>query len=195
MNRLFTRRSVAVAGTLSGLLLSQSAWAHAGNSAGWWHPLSGIDHLLAMIAVGAWSVQLGGRAVWCVPVAFVCFMFFGGLLGFEHLELPATELGVALSVVLLGSAIAARQRLPLALAACATGLFGICHGYAHGYEMPVLQNKIIYTVGFLSTTATLHLVGAFGAHYLQKRVGGERLLRALGAASALCGVWLVAGVI
>lgn len=177
------------------LLLPQSAWAHAGTGAGWWHPLSGIDHLLAMIAVGAWSVQIGGRAVWLVPSAFVCFMFFGGLLGFEHFELPATEVGVALSVVLLGVAIAARQRLPLALAACATGLFGICHGYAHGYEMPVLQNKIIYTVGFLSTTATLHLVGAFGAHYLQKMTIGERVLRLLGAASALCGIWLVAGAI
>lgn len=177
------------------LLLPQSAWAHAGSGAGWWHPLSGIDHLLAMIAVGGWSVQIGGRAVWIVPSAFVCFMFFGGLLGFEHFELPATEVIVALSVVLLGVAIAARQRLSPALATCATGLFGICHGYAHGYEIPVLQNKIIYTVGFLSTTALLHLVGAFGAHSLQKMAVGERLLRFLGAASALCGVWLVAEVV
>ncbi|MDX6021105.1 HupE/UreJ family protein [Scandinavium sp. V105_16] len=184
-----------IAVMLSLILLPQSAWAHAGNSAGWWHPLSGVDHLLAMIAVGAWSVQLGGRAIGLVPLAFVCFMFFGGLLGFEHVELPATEVGVSLSVLLLGLAIAAKQRLPLALAACATGLFGICHGYAHGYEMPVLQNKTLYTVGFMSTTAALHIVGALGAHTLQKMAVGDRVLRLLGAVSALCGIWLVAGAI
>lgn len=173
------------------MFLPAMAWAHAGNSAGWLHPLSGIDHLLAMIAVGAWSVQIGGRAVWLVPSAFVCFMFLGGVIGFEHLELPLTEVGVAMSVVLLGLAIALRQRLPLLIAAAATGLFGIFHGYAHGYEMPLMQNKIIYTAGFLTTTAMLHLVGAFGAHFLQKAQSGSRLLRLSGAASALCGLWLV----
>lgn len=178
-------------GALSLMLLPTMAWAHAGTSAGWLHPLSGIDHLLAMIAVGAWSVQIGGRAVWIVPSAFVCFMFLGGVIGFEHIELPLTEVGVALSVVLLGVAIALRQRLPVLVAASATALFGIFHGYAHGYEMPLMQNKVIYTAGFLTTTASLHLVGAFGAHYLQKARQGNRLLRLSGAASALCGIWLV----
>ncbi|MRS16726.1 protein hupE [Enterobacteriaceae bacterium RIT691] len=177
--------------TLSLMLLPTMAWAHAGNSAGWWHPLSGIDHLLAMTAVGAWSVQIGGRAVWVVPGAFVCFMFLGGVIGFEHVELPLTEVGVAMSVVLLGIAIALRQRLPLLVAASATALFGIFHGYAHGYEMPLMQNKVVYTAGFLTTTACLHLVGAFSAHFLQKARNGNRLLRFSGAASALCGIWLV----
>lgn len=144
-----------------------------------------------MIAVGAWSVQIGGRAVWIVPSAFVGFMFLGGVIGFEHFELPLTEVGVALSVVLLGLAIAFRQRLPVLLAAAATALFGVFHGYAHGYEMPLMQNKVTYTLGFLTTTATLHLVGAFGAHFLQKVRSGSNLLRLSGAASALCGVWLV----
>jgi urease accessory protein len=186
------KSAIKNAGTaLSLILLPAYSWAHAGNSAGWLHPLSGIDHLLAMIAVGAWSVQIGGRAVWLVPGAFVCFMFLGGVIGFEHIELPFTEVGVSLSVVILGLAIAFRQRLPLAAAASATAIFGIFHGYAHGYEMPLMQNKVIYTVGFLSTTATLHLVGAFGAHFLQKAAIGSRLLRLSGALSALCGVWLV----
>lgn len=178
-------------GTLSLLLFPAFAWAHAGSGAGWLHPLTGIDHLLAMVAVGAWSVQIGGRAVWIVPGAFVCFMFLGGVVGFEHFELPFTETGVALSVVLLGLAIAFRQRLPIGIAAGATALFGIFHGYAHGYEMPLMQNKIIYTAGFLTTTATLHLVGAFAAHFLQKARSGSNLLHLSGAASALCGVWLV----
>ncbi|MGL4724302.1 MAG: HupE/UreJ family protein [Scandinavium sp.] len=178
------------AGALSLLMLPTMSWAHAGSSAGWLHPLSGIDHLLAMIAVGVWSVQLGGRAVWIVPGAFVVFMFFGGVIGFEHIELPLTEVGVALSVVLLGLAIAFHQRLPVWLAAAATALFGIFHGYAHGYEMPLMQNKLIYTTGFLATTATLHLVGAFGAHFIQKIQRGKGLLQLSGAASALCGIWL-----
>ncbi|MFK3659274.1 HupE/UreJ family protein [Scandinavium sp. NPDC088450] len=179
----------AASGSL--MLLPTLAWAHAGSSAGWLHPLSGLDHLLAMTAVGAWSVQIGGRAVWAVPGAFVCFMFLGGVIGFEHIELPLTEVGVAMSVVLLGLAIALRQRLPLLVAAGATALFGIFHGYAHGYEMPLMQNKVVYTAGFLATTATLHLVGAIGAHFLQKVKRGDGLLRLSGAASALCGLWLV----
>lgn len=185
---VFRQKAIAASALM---LLPTLASAHAGSGAGWLHPLSGIDHLLAMIAVGAWSVQIGGRAVWLVPASFVCFMFLGGVLGFEHLELPFTETGVALSVVLLGLAIAFRQRLPLPIAAAATALFGIFHGYAHGYEMPLMQNKLIYTTGFLTTTATLHLVGAFGAHFLQKARTGNRLLRVSGALSALCGVWLV----
>ena len=180
-----------VSGGVSLLSLPTAALAHAGSSVGWLHPLSGVDHLLAMIAVGALSVQIGGRGVWIIPGAFVCFMFLGGVVGFEHVELPLTEVGVALSVVLLGLAIAFRQRLPVLIAASATALFGIFHGYAHGYEMPLAQNKVIYTAGFLTTTAMLHLVGAFGAHFLQKARRGNLLLRLAGAASALCGVWLV----
>ncbi|TFZ52668.1 HupE/UreJ family protein [Serratia proteamaculans] len=171
------------------------AYAHTGSSTGWLHPLTGVDHLLAMIAVGAWSVQLGGRAVWIVPSAFVCFMLIGGIIGFEHFELPATEVGVSFSVVLLGLAIYKRKILPVAVAASATALFGIFHGYAHGYEMPVQENKWLYTLGFMAMTATLHLVGAFGAHFLLKAKSGDRILRALGGLSALCGVWLVSTVI
>lgn len=171
---------------------TSTAQAHANAQAGWMHPLSGMDHLLAMISVGAWSSQLGGRAIWIVPSAFVCFMFLGGLVGFEHFELPMTEIGVSLSVVLLGLAISVRQRLPVFVAAAATGLFGVFHGYAHGYEMPLMQNKVAYTLGFLTTTATLHLVGAIGAHLMLKKTWGDKTLRLLGVISAACGVYLLA---
>lgn len=172
-----------------------SAHAHVSGEAGWLHPLSGLDHLLAMIAVGAWSSQIGGKAIWFVPSAFVGFMFLGGLAGFEHLELPATEVAVSLSVVLLGLAIATKQRLPLAIAATGTALFGVFHGYAHGYEMPLMENKAMYTLGFLGTTALLHVTGAVGAHYLLKSRQGDRFLKILGGLSALCGVYLVSQVI
>lgn len=192
MNKLSTNTIIP----LASLLLMNSAFAHtAGNASGWLHPLSGMDHLLAMISVGAWSSQIGGRAIWIVPSAFVCFMFFGGLIGFEHIELPATEIAVSLSVVLLGLAIALKQILPLLLAAAATALFGIFHGYAHGYEMPLMQNKLTYTLGFLATTAMLHIIGAVAAHYLLKSSAGDRLLRILGGISAVCGLYLVTTVI
>ncbi|MFI3014206.1 HupE/UreJ family protein [Klebsiella aerogenes] len=178
------------------LLMMSSAHAHiSGESSGWMHPLSGLDHLLAMISVGAWSCQIGGKAIWIVPSAFVCFMFTGGLIGFEHIEIPGTEVGVALSVVLLGLAICFKKVLPVYMAAMATALFGIFHGYAHGYEMPLMQNKTTYTLGFLATTATLHVVGAVGAHFLLKTVNGDKLLRMLGGASAIIGLYLVAAVI
>ncbi|HEY4081563.1 MAG TPA: HupE/UreJ family protein [Burkholderiaceae bacterium] len=170
---------------------TQAAWAHAGSAAGWLHPLTGIDHFLAMVAVGAWSCQIGGRAIWIVPSAFVGCMLLGGLAGFEQIELPWIEIGVAASVVLLGLAIGLAQTFPVAIASAGVGLFGCFHGYAHGYEMPVMEDKLGYVAGFLATTATLHLIGAFGAHGLLKRDAGGRILRGLGFASALAGVWLV----
>lgn len=180
----------------SSFFIANTASAHAtSNSAGWLHPLSGLDHLLAMIAVGAWSSQIGGKAIWIVPTAFVCFMFIGGLLGFEHIELPASEVAVSLSVVLLGLAISVKKILPLFIAAAATALFGIFHGYAHGYEMPLMQNKISYTLGFLTTTAILHIIGAVSAYFLLKSSAGDKFLRVLGTLSALCGLYLVTGVI
>ncbi|HAV1831795.1 TPA: HupE/UreJ family protein [Enterobacter hormaechei subsp. steigerwaltii] len=171
------------------------AQAHVNGEAGWLHPLSGLDHLLAMISVGAWSSQIGGRAIWVVPSAFVCFMFLGGLAGFEHLELPATEIAVSLSVVLLGLAIFINKRFPVAIAASATALFGIFHGYAHGYEMPLMDNKVIYTLGFLSTTALLHAIGAVGGYFMLKTRRGDKLLRLLGGLSMICGIYLVFTVI
>lgn len=179
------------------LLISSYAEAHTGPGAhtgmggGWLHPLSGLDHLLAMLAIGAWSCQMGGRAIWIVPSAFVGSMILGGLLGFQQFNLPGVELGITLSVVLLGLAIGLERTFPVIIAALAVGIFGLFHGYAHGYEMPVMDNKLTYTLGFVATTITLHVVGAVTALLLLKLSSGSRILRLLGWACALSGAWLM----
>uniref|UniRef100_UPI003459D9C0 HupE/UreJ family protein n=1 Tax=Halomonas sp. TaxID=1486246 RepID=UPI003459D9C0 len=176
---------------LLGVFTSTAAEAHTGGSQGWLHPLTGMDHLLAMIAVGAWSSQMGGRAIWIVPSAFVVCMLLGGLLGFELIELPGVEIGIALSVILLGLAIGLERTFPVALAAAGVGIFGIFHGYAHGYEMPVMDNKVAYTTGFLATTASLHVLGAVVALLLLKLAHGRIVLRILGFICALLGIYLM----
>ena len=167
-----------------------SAHVLSGES-GWLHPLSGIDHMIAMIAVGAWSAQLGGRAIFSVPLAFVVAMFIGGIIGFTHSNLPFAEKGIAVSVLLLGLAIALERRLPIFLAVVGVGLFGICHGYAHGYEMPSVTNKYFYVMGFLITTACLHLVGAIGGLLILENKHGRIYLRLCGGIAIIIGIWLI----
>jgi urease accessory protein len=173
------------------LLTSKSPPAHGFVGSGWLHPLTGVDHMLAMIAVGAWSAQLGKHAVLYVPGAFVAAMLLGGVLGFEHFALPGIELGIALSVVLLGSAIALGHRTSLLLATLGVGLFGMCHGYAHGYEIPGLESKWLYASGFLITTASLHLIGAVGGMLILEHARGSRWLRFAGAMTATIGCYLL----
>ena len=166
--------------------------AHIVSGSGLLHPLNGIDHLIAMIAVGAYSVQLGGRAIYVVPLSFLAAMLVGGIIGFEQYILYYTELGIALSVALLGIAIGLKERLSLLLAMIGVGLFGICHGYAHGEELPFAENQFSYAAGFMFTTACLHLIGAFGADLIQKRINnGDRILQGLGFISAFVGVGLI----
>ena len=174
------------------LLLQVSSHAHTISSSGLLHPLNGIDHLISMIAVGAYSVQLGGRAIYLVPLSFLVAMLVGGIIGFEQYILYYTELGIALSVALLGVAIGLKERLSLWLAVIGVGLFGICHGYAHGEELPFAENQFSYAAGFMFTTACLHLIGAFGADLIQKRINnGDRVLQGLGFVSAFVGVGLI----
>jgi urease accessory protein len=171
-----------------GLLAVSPCFAHGFSGSGWVHPLTGIDHMLAMLAVGAWSAQLGGRALYVVPAAFVCAMAVGGTLGFERLVIPGTEAGIALSIVFLGIAICWKRKLALPFAALAVALFGVSHGYAHGYEMPLGQSSWSYATGFLITTAGLHVAGAVGGLLLLDRPKGDALLRCAGAVTALAGV-------
>ena len=174
------------------ILTHISSQAHAISGSGLLHPLNGIDHLIAMIAVGAYSVQLGGRAIYMVPLSFLAAMLVGGIIGFEQYIVYYTELGIALSVALLGIAIGLKERLSLLLAVIGVGLFGICHGYAHGEELPFAENQFSYAAGFMFTTACLHLIGAFGADLIQKRINnGDRLLQGLGFISAFVGVVLI----
>ena len=186
--------------TLAGALLPTAALAHTGIGAaggfahGFWHPVGGLDHVLAMVAVGAFAVRLGGRAVWLVPAAFVAMMAVGGFAGLEGVQLPFVETAIALSVVVLGLAVAFQWKLPVAAASALVGLFAIFHGHAHGSEMPVDASGLTYAAGFMLATASLHVAG-IGLGLAVGRIGARsRLaLQASGGAMALAGVALLSG--
>ena len=178
-------------------LTSLPAHAHVGLSDasgfmhGLVHPASGLDHVLAMLAVGLWAAQTGGRSVWAVPLTFIGVMALGGALPLLGINLPFVEQGIVLSVLLLGVLIAASVRLPLWLGSGMVGLFALWHGHAHahGTAMLVPASGIEYALGFLLATALLHTIGiAFGLG--MQRMTRERVIRAAGASIALCGMYL-----
>ncbi len=180
------------------LAAAAPAWAHTevqgagGFAAGLLHPLAGLDHLLAMVAVGIWGAFLGRPLIWALPVAFPMLMVAGGVLGIAGVPLPGVEAGVALSVVLLGAAIAAAWRAPVALAVAVVGLFGVLHGHAHGTELPTSASPAAYATGFVLTTGALHVAGiAFGA--VDRWARGRLALRAAGGLMALAGAVMLAG--
>jgi urease accessory protein len=123
------------------------------------HPVSGLDHVLAMVAVGLWGAQLGPPAIWLLPVTFPIMMAVGGLLGLLGIGLPAVELGIAVSAVVLGALILGAVRLPLPAALAIVGFFAVFHGYAHGAEMAPGQSAILYSLGFVIATGLLHALG------------------------------------
>jgi urease accessory protein len=180
-------------------LAAAPAAAHTGHgldgfSAGFAHPFHGIDHLLAMIAVGAWAAQQSGRAVWALPAAFVGVMAVGGILGFAGWAPAGTESVIVASVLVLGAVVAAAAKLRLAVAAPFVGAFALFHGLAHGAELPAAANAPAYAAGFVAATALLHAAGIALAGAL--RGAKPRLaLRALGAAQVGAGVLLAAGAI
>ncbi len=157
------------------------------------HPVFGPDHLLAMVAVGILSVQIGGRAIWTVPSAFLIFMLFGGILGMNDVPFPAVETGIALSVVILGIAIALATKLPTLLAMAFVGIFGMFHGYAHGMEMPTVAEPALYATGFILSTAGLHIAGVFIGVISHKIPKGDIVLRVIGAFIAAVGVAILTG--
>lgn len=186
--------------TLAAALLPTAALAHTGVGGtsgfahGFWHPIGGLDHILAMVAVGAFAARLGGRALWIVPTAFVAMMAIGGFIGMEGIQLPFVETGVALSVVVLGLAVALRWKLPVAVASALVGLFAIFHGHAHGGEMPVAASGLAYAIGFMVATAMLHVAGV-GLGLAVAKIGArsQLALQASGGAMALAGVGLLSG--
>ncbi|OGS98618.1 MAG: urease accessory protein [Gallionellales bacterium RIFCSPLOWO2_02_60_31] len=194
MNRSVFLRTIVV---VLGALLPTFAHAHVGlGEAGGFlhgltHPTSGLDHVCAMLAVGLWAAQTGGRSIWAVPLTFVGVMALGGALPMLGIGLPFVERGILLSVLLLGVLIAASVRLPLWLGSGMVGLFALWHGHAHGAEMPALASGIDYALGFMLATALLHVIGiAFGLG-MQRRAR-EHVIRAAGASIALCGIYLSA---
>jgi urease accessory protein len=145
-----------------------------------------------MIAVGLLSAQMGGRAIWTVPTAFVSLMAVGGILGLIGLDLPLVEYGIAASVLVLGIALAAKQSLPIALAMMFVGVFALFHGHAHGAELPSVATTALYVVsyviGFLVATAGLHVIGALLGTMAVRNKKGDILLRVAGGLIAVIGV-------
>jgi urease accessory protein len=163
----------------------------AGLAQGFAHPLLGLDHLLAMVAVGAWAGQLGGRAVWSVPAAFMAMMAAGAGLAFAGVSFPAVELGIVGSLLVLGTLIAAAVRLPMAFGGALVGFFALFHGHAHGSEIPEAASGALYVLGFVAATALLHGIGVAACLYLQ---GSTRqwVVRAGGAGVATAGLLMLA---
>jgi urease accessory protein len=178
------------------LLLPSLAQAHpnhgtaVGIASGLAHPLSGLDHLCAMIAVGLWAAQRGGRALWAVPLAFISMMTIGAMLGMGGVAVPFVEQGIAASVLILGILLAAALRLPLAASVAIVSLFAVFHGYAHGAEMPATASGFTYGVGFVAATAGLHLLG-IGLGLTAKKLATEKMFRYAGGVIAACGLYLV----
>lgn len=164
-------------------------------SHGFTHPLSGLDHVLAMVAVGLYAASLGGRALWLVPAAFVGTMIVGGLLGYAGIPLPLVEQGIGLSVVVMGLAIAFGVKLPTVAAMGLVGIFALFHGHAHGSEGAQLASFLPYAAGFVVATALLHVAGIALGLGLDKlgQAPSNYLKRAAGSAGALAGISLLAG--
>jgi len=196
MSKTRVRRGAGLALLLSFALLAAPALAHeqqgqaAGFVTGLLHPVSGPDHVLAMVAVGMWGAQLGAPAIWLLPVSFPLAMAFGGFLGLVGVPLPGVEIGIAVSAILLGSMVAAQARPPLWAAAVVVGLFAVFHGHAHGTELPAGQSGLLYSIGFVVATGCLHATGiAIGL--LHRWPWGQATLRLAGATIGVAGLFFL----
>jgi urease accessory protein len=165
---------------------------HGGLAAGFMHPLTGVDHILAMVAVGMFAANLGRRALWAVPLTFMALMTIGGALGMAGVKLPFPEMIIALSVIVLGLAIAFPRRWPVPAAMLLVGGFAIFHGHAHGTEISDSLSRIQFTAGFIVATALLHLTGiALGIALLRVDTNLGRSLRQMsGIGITLIGISL-----
>ena len=191
-------RIIALAAVL-GTAVSGPALAHtgigahgAGFAAGFLHPLMGLDHMLAMLGIGVWAAQLGRRATWLVPLAFVAFMVAGAVLALLGAPLPMVEFGIAGSVLVIGALVAFGTRMPLALAMSLAGAFALFHGHAHGTELPGFAHPAAYGAGFVAATALLHGLG-IGIAALARRHVARLPVRFAGAVMAVVGGGLLLG--
>jgi urease accessory protein len=162
---------------------------------GFEHPVGGIDHILAMVAVGVFAFLLGGRALWLVPLSFVGMMIVGFVLGINGLNLPFVELGIALSSIVIGAAAALKAPMPVAGAMALVGVFAVFHGHAHGAEMPESAGGLLYAAGFVAATTLLHGAGIAAALAVSKLVGrhGHVIARVAGGVFALGGLGVLLG--
>lgn len=190
MKRLIPARAFVLA---SLCCLAVPAAAHTGHHplsgfvSGLAHPLLGLDHLLAMVAVGLWAAQIGGRALWAIPAAFVGAMVLGGGLALAGLALPQVETGIAASVLVLGLLVATRRQWAVIVGMAIAGGFALFHGYAHGLEMPQAAAPALYALGFVLATAFLHVVGIAGSLF------GRYAMQVAGAAIAASGLAILFG--
>jgi urease accessory protein len=180
------------------LLWPLAAWAHVesgqagGFVSGLAHPVSGLDHVVAMIAVGLWGAQLGMPALWFLPVVFPMLMAFGGFLGLIGAPLPGVEIGIAVSAIVLGALVLGRVRLPLVASVAVVAFFAVFHGHAHGTELESGHNALLYSLGFVIATGLLHGVGiAIGL--VQRWEIGRQALRGAGALVMAVGVYFLWG--
>ncbi|MGH8619587.1 MAG: HupE/UreJ family protein [Burkholderiales bacterium] len=170
------------------------AWAHPfhtgdGFAAGWVHPFTGLDHLLAMVAVGLWAAQIGGRARWTVPLAFVTAMLLGAAASVAGLQVPLVEPMVAASVVVLGLLITLHRRTSVGAGAAICAVFAVFHGLAHASELPPATSALAYFAGFALATALLHATGVLTGVWMGRLHGA----RWIGAPIALAGCALLGG--
>lgn len=156
--------------------------------AGFLHPVSGFDHVLAMVAVGLWGAFLGRPLIGLLPVIFPTVMAFGGVLGMMGAAMAPVEIGIAVSVLALGTAVALRWRAPIWIASLAVGIFAVFHGYAHGAELPSMADPVAFSAGFVVATGMLHVLGIV-IGLIALRPAGTAVVRALGASIALAGIY------
>ena len=191
------RPRIVAAASLGLLAIPRVAFAHEAGAAGGFisgltHPLFGLDHVVAMVAVGLWGGQLKKPAIWLLPVTFPIVMAIGGMLGARGMPLPFVEVGIAASAIVLGIMVAASIKPPLWVAAIVVGAFAIFHGHAHGTELPEAAAPLAYGAGFVLSTGLLHAVGiAIGL--LVDWEWGEKVVRACGGAIACLGLYFLMG--
>ena len=191
----FSARAVAIALLLLAVVPTAAA-AHDGTGlvggfvSGFLHPLSGFDHMLAMICVGLWGAFLGRPLIYAMPMLFPSAMAIGGGLGMLGVPVPPVELGIAASVLVLGAMILFAVRAPVLVACAIVAMFALFHGYAHGMELPSAADPVGYSAGFVLCTGLLHLIGiALGT--LRAYPAGTLVLRGAGGAIAIAGIWFM----
>ena len=189
-----TRRMALLLGLMITLAPAARAHVESGGAgsliSGLLHPVTGLDHVVAMVAVGLWGAVLAAPAIWLLPVAFPMVMAFGGLIGLLGLPLPGVEVGIAISGMVLGLLVALERPVPLAVAMALVGVFALFHGYAHGRELPDGANALLFSLAFVAATGLLHLVGILLGE-LRRWPVGRRLVQLVGAAITISGVWFL----
>jgi urease accessory protein len=188
--KLLSLAAVATAGFSTAALAHVGDHSHMSFTEGLLHPFSGVDHVLAMVAVGLWASQLGGRALWLLPLTFPALMAVGAALGMSGVALPWVEIGIAGSVMVLGALVALALRPSLAISVPLIGAFALLHGYSHGVELPAGISALSYGAGFIAATLVLHAVG-IATGLIAGRLPVRFAARTAGGAIAVLGVVLL----